>query len=494
MDSILPIQVSGASSFLNHIAILDALLREEQKVEELLNTLKSSYGVEIGRSTLNTILNNLTRQGITEAYRQEGRTYLYKLSEQRVSGILKILGAYNRPSSREVKEAVRRGINWLLERYCNICMGSPHGWPPYFNAVHEHGALATSDALTALVYPALRFGFAPKEVYRDQKGNDLTGRVCEVVNEAAQSLEYWRANNGGIKPGGDLPGLGNSGATDATADLIMTFTALERFAEVAGCSRNELDLAGVKELAEWLLGMQNSEGYWKFSLVPGVKYDRGLVIPTALCINALSLYIMVNPKWEKREEALNSLKRGTEALMRVNQDGGLGFEPHGESKLSATAHALLALLRTLEMRERIAEGEGGEDFIRWLGEKTKEMESSLEKLLHFLLNNYYRIFRDPTRTSTESFVIAGYEATYPVLGVMLHAFAKSLELGYRLDTETRDRLEAAAHILASACSGVLGELGYMFELRGQSMYPATSATASMIIGLVEYDWAVNGWW
>ncbi|MCC6049830.1 MAG: hypothetical protein LM580_03940, partial [Thermofilum sp.] len=126
----------------------------------------------------------------------------------------------------------------------------------------------------------------------------------------------------------------------------------------------------------------------------------------------------------------------------------------------------------------------------------------IHKYPSVLLDKVHELLRNLPDRCTEEEKICNYDVTYSTLGPALLALVKCYEVFSTMPSPSegekrvmmklvKPRLRYYADILARVGCEILKKRGYMAERRGEVFQPATSATASLIIALIEYDAKMN---
>jgi hypothetical protein len=514
--NLLPEERAGSERLKNAVAIVDVFWLVKQldfdKISESYRdwfeckcsltdrgyTITISIGSinrSIPRTSVKKYLDDASNKNIVVKYEMPGvrqQSIKGSLNVNFTQTVLQALSSSVKPSHGEIREAIVKGMEYLRDG--NNRVG--RFWSPYPGV--NMGGIATCDAIAALTYPIV--GYGTIDILR-QQGNVLAlseegvKTFCNLIKEESMWTE-----EGLLKAGTDIPTQSSVPFVSINADLILCYYAVTKAMEIfgKGSEENEClrELESFKDdrlskIVDWLLKQQVIDsGLWVENKSISCTNIESL-ITTSFAIRALSLdWKLRLRRTSKAGEVKGKIVRGVDALKKWLEDKIKIYinqrETDSESsylKLSELAYSLSSIIETSINLEL-------------------EIPEIIRKYPNILLDKVHELLRNLPDRCTDEEEICNYSVTYSTLGPALIALVKCYEVfgtipspregekGVMMEL-VKPRLCYYADILARVGCEILKEKGCMAERRGGDFQPATSATASLIIALVEYDAKMN---
>jgi hypothetical protein len=322
---------------------------------------------------------------------------------------------------------------------------------------------------------------------------DLVKQALEKPEEGKKGLWTREETSGAflLTAGSDIRTESDKPFVSVNADLILCYYAvdgcvniLEKIGNEGNKLKNFKDILekfkneALNGIVDWILKQQNAEGLWaENKSVNGA--DNPSLTATSFAIRALSLDWRLRLKSTDRAELVKGkILRGINALTATISERAL--------PLSKLAFSLSSLIEASDH----------------LGLQYPDIIYGYPNVL---LDKVHELLKNPVEKCTDSETICYYSVTYSTLGPALLALVNCYEALSRYMGEegvkrklielATPRLRYYADILARVGCDVLIQKGCMAERRGREgewrWDPATSATASLIIALIEYDAKMN---
>ena len=391
-------------------------------------------------------------------------------------------------------------------------------WTPY-PQVDRAGGMATCDAIAALTYPIMKYGAIGGVWW--QKGDVVNLSIkgveafCDLVKQALERPEegkkglWTREETSGaflLTAGSDIRTESDKPFVSVNADLILCYYAvdgcvniLEKIGNEGNKLKNFKDILekfkneALNGIVDWILKQQNAKGLWAENKSVNGANNPSLTA-TSFAIRALSLDWRLRLKSTSQAEVEKKILKEIEALTenieaRISEDRKEKELEKETSKpsLSELAFSLSSLIEASD----------------YLG--LQQYPNIIYNYPNVLLDKVHELLKKPAEKCTDRELICDYHVTYSTLGPALLALVKCHEAlnryvgkeeGVKRMVElATPRLRYYADILARVGCDVLIQKGCMAERRGREgewrWDPATSATASLIIALVEYDAKMN---
>jgi hypothetical protein len=426
------------------------------------------------------------------------------LDVQFTETILHSLSSYYKPSYKEVRNAVKKGMEYLNKKNRVNSF-----WKPYPQA--NEGGMATCDAIAALMYPIMGYGIIDRVWWQKDNVVNLSKEGIKAFCDLVKSESLWteekissRRTVKVLKAGSDILTAPGHPFVSINADLILCYYAVDKCVNILR-KKDEANEKGLEDfkiletfkesilddIIVWLLEQQSEKGdkkgLWAENKSLAVNPSP---IATSFAIRALSLDWRLRLQHTNRaDQVKQKILEGIyalETLLRNKIEG-----QSSDLRLSELAFSLSSLIEA-------------SDNLR-----LQNYPTIIYEYPNVLLDKVHELFKDPINKCTDQEEIHFYNVTFSTLGPALLALVKCHEVLSRYEGKEEGkedekekkrrklvelampRLRYYTDILARAGCDILEQMGCMVEWRGERWEPATSATASLIIALVEYDAKMN---